>query len=190
MWKRRKEDTPFERTSEPPVRPFGGAPSVPPPAAAAAPRVTRAEATIGKSVLIKGQLYSEEDLHLDGQIEGTLELPKSRFTVGKSGKVQASIKAREVDVQGTVHGNIEALEKITIRSAANLVGDLRSATISIEDGAYFKGSIDIVRPAPTKAPAPPPAPAPAAPRAQPPASSASAASATGNKPPSRGPRGG
>jgi len=148
--------------------------------------VTRAEATIGKSVLIKGQLYSEEDLHLDGQVEGTLELPNSRFTVGKSGKVQANIKAREVDVQGTVHGNIEALEKITIRSAANLVGDLKSATISIEDGAYFKGSIDIVRPAPVKAP-PPPAPARPAPRAQPPASSAATAS-SGNQPPSGGPR--
>jgi cytoskeletal protein CcmA (bactofilin family) len=125
-----------------------------------APRVTRNEASIGKSVLIKGQLYSEEDLHLDGHLEGTLELPKSRLTVGKSGKVQAGIRAREVDVHGTVQGNIEAVEKITIRSAANLVGDLKSATISIEDGAYFKGSIDIVRPAPPKTPPPPPPPAP------------------------------
>jgi cytoskeletal protein CcmA (bactofilin family) len=117
--------------------------------------VKRSEATIGKSVLIKGQLYSEEDLHLDGHIEGTLEIPNSRLTVGKSGKVHASIRAREVDVHGTVQGNIEAQEKITIRGAANLVGDLKSATISIEDGAYFKGSIDIVRTPPPKA-APPP----------------------------------
>ena len=164
MWKRQKEDTPRETSPEPTPRPGNSLPggqSAPPPAAMA-PRVTRNEASIGKSVLIKGQLYSEEDLHLDGHLEGTLELPKSRLTVGKSGKVQAGIRAREVDVHGTVQGNIEAVEKITIRSAANLVGDLKSATISIEDGAYFKGSIDIVRPAPAKTPPPPPAPKPTA----------------------------
>jgi len=164
MWKRRKEDTPIDTPSDPPQLPGAGLgkTQAPPPPAALTPRVTRAEASIGKSVLIKGQLYSEEDLHLDGHIEGTLELPKSRLTVGKSGKVLAGIRAREVDIQGTVQGNIEAVEKITIRSAANLVGDLKSATIAIEDGAYFKGSIDIVRPAPAKTP-PPPAPKPAAP---------------------------
>ncbi len=162
MWKRRKEETPTETPREAATRPAGGfeTPQAAPAPAPPAPRVTRTEATIGKSVRIKGNLYAEEDLYLDGQIEGTLDLPKNRLTIGKSGKVQATIKAREVDVHGTVNGDIEASSKITIRSAANLVGNLKSATISIEDGAYFKGSIDIVRAAPAK-PAPPPAPKPA-----------------------------
>ena len=130
-------------------------------AAAPAPR---REACIGKSVVIKGQIFSQEDLYVDGQIEGTVELPGNRLTVGKSGKVQASIKAREVDALGAVNGNILAGERITIRKDANLVGDLKSASVSIEDGAYFKGSIDIVRPPPAKpAPAaPPPPPSPSA----------------------------
>jgi cytoskeletal protein CcmA (bactofilin family) len=114
--------------------------------------------------VIKGQIFSQEDLYVDGQIEGTVELPGNRLTVGKSGKVQASIKAREVDALGAVNGNIVAGERIIIRKDANLVGDLKSASVSIEDGAYFKGSIDIVRPPPAKpAPAaPPPPPSPSA----------------------------
>ena len=166
MWKRRKDEIPDEPVPEP-KRPMSSTPSAP-PAAAQPPRVTRSEATIGKTVVIKGQLYGDEDLHIDGQIEGTIELPSHRLTVGKSGKIQASsIKARQVDVHGTVQGDIQAGEKITIRSAANLVGNLQSATISIEDGAYFKGSIDIVRPAPAKAPPPAPSPSPAPPQKPP-----------------------
>src|SRR5262249_37718287 len=126
----------------------------------------RFEARIGKSVSIKGQLTGQEDIYLDGDVEGMVELPENRFTVGRNGKVQANIKAREVDVMGTVHGDIVAGERITIRKDATLVGNLKSATISIEDGAFFKGSIDIVRQVPVKAapppPPPPPPPAPAA----------------------------
>jgi cytoskeletal protein CcmA (bactofilin family) len=93
--------------------------------------------------MVKGQVYGREDLTIDGELEGTLELQEHRLTIGPNGKVQASIKAREVVVLGTVHGNIEASEKIDIRKDAKLVGDLRTARILIEDGAYFKGSIDI-----------------------------------------------
>ena len=168
MWKRRKDKEEDQAPSFAPSAP-GMAPATEParppqPAAPPMPKVVRPEANIGKTVVIKGEVYSQEDLYLDGQVEGAIELPGNRLTVGKSGKVHAGIKAREVDVHGTVHGNITAGEKITIRSAANLVGDLRSATISIEDGAYFKGSIDIVRP-----PAQKPAPAPQPPVSQPPA---------------------
>lgn len=119
------------------------------------PQPTGSGVTIGKKVSIKGQLSSEEDLYLDGQIEGSINLPQSRLTVGESGNIQASIEARAVDVHGNVEGNVEARERIIIRSAANLVGDLKAATITIEDGAYCKGSIDIVRPATAKSdPAP------------------------------------
>jgi cytoskeletal protein CcmA (bactofilin family) len=107
---------------------------------------TRAgSAVIGKSVIIKGQIYGREDLTIDGEVEGTVELQEHRLTVGPNGKVVATVKAREVVVLGTVHGNIETREKIEIRKEAKLVGDIRTARIVIEDGAYFKGNIDIVR---------------------------------------------
>ena len=152
MWKKRKEDTLIEKTPEPartPAPPAEG-PATGTPPSVPRPRVSRPEATIGKTVFIKGQIHSKEDLYLDGQVEGSLELPANRLTVGSNGKVRASIKAREVEILGTVQGDIAAGERIIIRKAANLVGDLKSATISIEDGAYFKGSIDIVKTAPPK----------------------------------------
>jgi cytoskeletal protein CcmA (bactofilin family) len=135
-------------------------------------------AAIGKSVVVKGQIYSREDLYVDGEVEGTIEVQEHRLTVGPNGKVQASIKAREVVIRGTVHGNISAGEKIDIRKDAKLVGDLKTGRIVIEDGAYFKGSIDIVRPEVTRTPAAarpktPPATAPHKPAAP----SASAAGA-------------
>jgi cytoskeletal protein CcmA (bactofilin family) len=108
--------------------------------------VSRGGALIGKSVIVKGQVLSREDLAVDGELEGTLELPEHRVTIGPNGKVQASIKAREVVIIGTVHGNIEATDKIDIRKDAKLVGDIKTTRIVIEDGAYFKGSIDIQKP--------------------------------------------
>jgi len=123
----------------------------------------RGATSIGKSVLIKGQVASKEDLFFDGEIEGTLELPGHRLSVGTSGKLQANIKAREIVVAGTIRGNVEAADKLTIRKNANLVGDIRAGSIAIEDGAYFKGSIDIIRPpavsaAPVARPPSPPSP--------------------------------
>src|SRR5436305_11050224 len=105
----------------------------------------RGSASIGKSVTIKGQIFSREDLVVDGEIEGAIELNEHRLTVGPNGRVRAGIKAREIVVLGTIDGNVEALDKIDIRKDAKLVGDIKTARIVIEDGAYFKGSIDIVR---------------------------------------------
>ncbi len=102
-------------------------------------------ASIGKSVTIKGQIFSREDLVVDGEIEGAIELNDHRLTVGPNGRVRAGIKAREIVVLGTIDGNVEALDKIDIRKDAKLVGDIKTARIIIEDGAYFKGSIDIVK---------------------------------------------
>lgn len=102
-------------------------------------------AAIGKSVVIKGQILSREDLFVDGELEGTIELNEHRLTIGPNGKLQANVKAREVVVLGSVHGNIEAADRIDIRKDAQLVGDIKTARIVIEDGAYFKGSIDIIR---------------------------------------------
>src|SRR5216683_4473309 len=102
-------------------------------------------AVLGKSVNVKGQILSREDLTIDGEVEGTVELQEHRLTVGPNGKVTASIKAREVVVLGTVHGNVETTDKIDIRKDAKLVGDIKTTRIVIEDGAYFKGNIDIQR---------------------------------------------
>lgn len=122
------------------------------------PEVTRggSSASLGKSVLVKGQILSREDLTIDGEVEGTIELNENRLTVGPNGKVTANIKAREVIVLGAINGNLEVTDKIDIRKEARLVGDIKSARVVIEDGAYFKGSIDIVKPEVVKPPAPKP----------------------------------
>jgi cytoskeletal protein CcmA (bactofilin family) len=117
-------------------------------------------AVLGKSVIVKGQIYSREDLTIDGEVEGTVELQEHRLTIGPNGKVRASVKARELVVLGTIHGDVETTDKIDIRKEAKLVGDIKTARIVIEDGAYFKGNIDIVRAEaarPVAAPAPKPA---------------------------------
>jgi cytoskeletal protein CcmA (bactofilin family) len=125
-------------------------------------------ATVGKAVKIVGQIYSKEDLYVDGEIEGTVEALEHKLTIGPHGTVHAGIKAREVVALGNIQGNVEASEKIEIHKEAKLVGDIRTSRIIIEDGAYFKGSIDIVKPEPARAPAKPaaapahvPGPAPA-----------------------------
>ena len=134
---------------------------------------SRGPAVIGKSVMIKGQIFSREDLTIDGEIDGSVELHEHRLTVGPNGKLQAGVKAREVVVLGTIHGNVEASDKIDIRKDAKLVGDIKTARIVIEDGAYFKGSIDIARPE-----APRTAATPAQPKQQPASSPVSNAAPT------------
>jgi cytoskeletal protein CcmA (bactofilin family) len=104
-------------------------------------------AAIGASMFIKGDIRTREELFVDGEVEGALE-SHSLLTVGPNGKVKANIKAREVIVFGTVRGNVDVTEKIAIRDKGSLIGDIKTAGISIDDGAYFKGSIDIVRPEP------------------------------------------
>jgi cytoskeletal protein CcmA (bactofilin family) len=118
-------------------------------------------ATVGKSVKIIGQIYTKEDLYVDGDVEGTIESLENKVTIGPNGRVQASIKAREVIILGQVQGNVETSDKVDLRKDAKLVGDITTARISIEDGAIFKGSIDIRKPEPKPAVAQRPAAAPA-----------------------------
>ena len=122
------------------------------PAQRAPERPASATAVIGKAVRIVGDVISGEDLFIDGEVQGTLQAKDSRLTIGPNGKARSDVKAREVIVQGQVQGNIEAREKITIRKEGSVVGNLRTAGINIEDEAYFKGSIDIVRAGETAAP--------------------------------------
>ena len=107
-------------------------------------------ATIGKAVKINGQIHSKEDLYVDSDIEGTIECPEHKLTIGPNGTVHATVTALEVVAMGTIQGNVEAAERIEIRKDAKLVGDIRTARIVIEDGAYFKGNVDITKPESTK----------------------------------------
>src|SRR5215469_55328 len=108
-------------------------------------------AVIGPSMNIKGEIRTREELFVDGEVEGSLE-SQSLLTVGANGKIRANIKAREAVVFGSVRGNIEVTEKIAIRDNGSVIGDIKTAGISIDDGAYFKGNIDISRPEPKAVP--------------------------------------
>jgi cytoskeletal protein CcmA (bactofilin family) len=120
------------------------------------------QATIGKSLFVKGEVSGSESLFVDGKVEGTINLPGNRVTVGRNGQVAANITAREVVVLGKVRGNIQASDRVDIRSEGSLTGDVAAARISIEDGAYFKGGIDIRKPGDTRNGASTPAPEPVA----------------------------
>src|SRR5437660_11865270 len=104
------------------------------------------QATIGKSLVIKGEVTGSESLYIDGRVEGTINLPGNRVTVGRNGQVQANVNAREVVVLGKVKGNLTASDRVDIRNEGSLTGDVVCQRISIEDGAYFKGGIDIRKP--------------------------------------------
>lgn len=164
MWNKRKEE---EYPPRPAAQPAAPAPAKEHTTPMATPyrsdfQEPKGSAVIGKSVSIKGEIHSREDLTIDGEVDGIVELHENRLTVGPNGKVQASVKAREIVVLGTVLGNVEVTDKIEIRKDAKLVGDIRTARIVIEDGAYFKGSTDIVRAEAKAAPKPAAPPAPAA----------------------------
>jgi cytoskeletal protein CcmA (bactofilin family) len=122
---------------------------------AARPQVGDKATIFGKTMKVVGEISSDEELYVDGELEGNLEL-RHRLTIGPTGKVKANIKAQEVVVFGSVRGNVEAENRISLRAGATIVGDIKTAGIVIEDGAYFKGGIDISRTEPAKA-----APAPA-----------------------------
>ena len=100
-------------------------------------------AHIGKSVSIKGQLSGSEDLFLDGEVEGSIDLPGQTLTVGPSGRVRAQISAKTVIVHGNVTGNVRGSDKVELKNTAVLSGDIVTRRIAIDDGAFFKGGIDI-----------------------------------------------
>jgi cytoskeletal protein CcmA (bactofilin family) len=104
------------------------------------------QATIGKGLFIKGEISGTESLYIDGKVDGSVNLPGNRVTVGRNGQVAASITAREIVVLGKVRGNMTATDRVDIRAEGSLSGDVAAARISIEDGAFFKGGIDIRKP--------------------------------------------
>jgi cytoskeletal protein CcmA (bactofilin family) len=114
--------------------------------------VRSGSAALGKNVTVKGQIVAREDLTIDGEVEGTVECHEHRLTIGPNARVQSNLKAREIVIHGSIQGNVEAADKIDIKKEAKLVGDIKTSRIVIEDGAYFKGSIDISKTAPVKSP--------------------------------------
>lgn len=127
------------------------APARPVPPSSPAPPPVRADSSgpadlVGETVRIIGDVQSSAELHMNGEIEGSLR-SQGRIVIGPKGKVHAHITAREVVISGSVQGNVEAEARIVLRTGANLVGDVKTTGIVIEDGAYFKGGIDIARPA-------------------------------------------
>jgi cytoskeletal protein CcmA (bactofilin family) len=126
----------FEPSAATPVRATGAAAAVP----------SGEQATIGKSLIVKGEVSGSESLYIDGKVEGAINLPGNRVTVGRNGQVAANIMAREIVVLGKVRGNCQASDRVDIRSEGSLTGDVIAARISIEDGAFFKGGIDIRKP--------------------------------------------
>ena len=147
MWNKRPEESAATQPQTPPNRSY--APPAPSPSEPPAPPrpagAGKQTAAIGAAMTIKGEIRAQEELFVDGDVEGILE-SHSLLTVGPNGKVRANIKAREVIVFGSVKGNVDVTDKVAIRDHGSVIGDIRTAGISIDDGAYFKGSIDIVRP--------------------------------------------
>lgn len=157
MWKFGKED---EKAAVPtaPARPVPTTPVVANKPSVLTSKETRPVETpkpvqyrsdvahIGKSVVIKGELSGSEDLYLDGEVEGSIELRGHSITVGPNGRVRANVHARDIIVHGNVNGNLHAGERVELKKSAVLVGDIFTQRIAIEDGAYFKGGIDIQKP--------------------------------------------
>ena len=111
----------------------------------APPPPARFAASVGKTTRIRGEVYSEEELFFDGEVEGSIEV-RHLLTIGPNGKIKANVKAKELVVRGSIQGDVTATERISIMNGASIVGDVKTAGIVIEDGAYFKGGIDILRP--------------------------------------------
>jgi cytoskeletal protein CcmA (bactofilin family) len=101
------------------------------------------QATIGRTLVIKGELTASEALYIDGRIEGKISLPDHRVTIGRNGSVQANITARDVVIMGKVQGNIECTDRVDIRSEGSVTGDVTTVRISVEDGAVLKGGIEV-----------------------------------------------
>ncbi len=152
MWKPTNQPTPNPTTPEQPksmAPTFAPAP-VSEPSPVTAPRNavinSNEQATIGKSLVIKGEVTGSESLYIDGRVEGSINLAGNRVTVGRNGVVSANISAREIVVLGKVRGNLTATDRVDIRNEGSLTGDVVAQRISIEDGAFFKGGIDIRKP--------------------------------------------
>lgn len=189
MWGRKDDQTPSpapaqSRPDPTPARPVARPAAIAPAPAARPASAAPGQAAIGKSLKIKGSIAGAQDLYVDGEVDGTIELEANSLTIGPNGKVDAEISAKDIIIEGKVTGNVKAGDRVDIRKTGSLHGDLSTARIVIEDGAVFRGSIDIVKPAAATKETPAPKPAPAA--AKPPtADKTGAAIASPNQAPAK-----
>lgn len=152
MWKPRPEDNkPTTVNPNPPAQPAPPLAATTSPASAVpqkeAPKPAETHrgdvAHIGKSVQIRGELSGSEDLYFDGEIEGTIDLRDHTLIIGPNGKIKAGINARDLVVHGRIEGHVTAAGRVELRKSCTLIGDVSTHRIAIEDGAFFKGAIDI-----------------------------------------------
>ena len=146
MWKRHEDEKPYT----PPAQPSAPLASTN-PAILNRPTENRMDnfrsdiAHIGKSVVVKGELSGSEDLFVDGEVEGSIELRGNSLTIGPNGRVRANVNARDIVVHGKVDGNLRGADRVELKKSAIVNGDIVTQRISVEDGAFFKGSVDIQR---------------------------------------------
>jgi cytoskeletal protein CcmA (bactofilin family) len=119
------------------------APAATTPASGPVPANLRTTAYLGPGLIIKGEITGNEDLRLDSKFEGSISIGGFRLTVGPNSQIEGEIKAREVVVSGKVTGNITARDRLEIKKGSSVVGDMSTARIMVEEGAYFKGAIEI-----------------------------------------------
>jgi len=144
IWKINRTPVSSSSPAPGPVRPLSSIPAAKPPARAVP--FSPSQSTIGKGIVFSGEISGSEPLYIEGKVEGIINLPGSRVTVGRGSQVTASIMASEIVVQGAVLGNVSAFDRIEICSEGSLVGDVIAARISIEDGAFLKGVVDFRKP--------------------------------------------
>jgi cytoskeletal protein CcmA (bactofilin family) len=142
MWKKPEPDEP--QSLRPLSYPISSTvPSNPSPGPTAPAEVHGEGALIGQSLYVKGDLRGAEDLRIEGTVEGKIELPQNNVIVGKNGRVKADIYGRVISIEGEVQGNLEAEEQLILRQSSTTRGNIRAARVILEDGANFKGSIDM-----------------------------------------------
>jgi cytoskeletal protein CcmA (bactofilin family) len=146
MWKRDEAVKPTSGQPATPApvvsTPLASAPAAPQPESR---RIERDMVNIGKSVVIKGELNGSEDLTIEGQVEGKIELKDHVLTIGPNGKIKAQVFAKAVIVLGEVNGNVTASEKVDIRDGGSVDGDIIAPRVAIAEGAHFRGSVDMQR---------------------------------------------
>jgi cytoskeletal protein CcmA (bactofilin family) len=134
----------FDRTKNKQAAPPADNPVTPQsPSVSVTPATVRSVAMIGPSIKIKGEVTGDEDLHIQGKVEGTIDLNSHEVSVGQSGQVYADIKANVIKIDGEVTGDISGKEKVVISKSGNVRGNIVAPRVTLEDGAIFKGSIDM-----------------------------------------------
>ncbi len=150
MWNRSKREEEAQQRQAAPEPAREAIPTSTYPTRRVDEATTRAAAVIGKTIVVKGTVSGKEDLLVDGRLEGDVDLPENRLTVGPGGQIEGKIRAREIVIYGVVQGNMEASERVEIRKNAKVIGDLKTCRPVIEDEAYFKGNVETIRVDPPK----------------------------------------